>query len=162
MPARSSSARRVDELFRFPQHPYTVGLLGALPRLDRRRPRLAAIEGTVPNMTAPPEGCRFQARCPFRIPQCAEMPPLAAVEPAATSRAAGARRWRGSWRDPNAALSPLDSTSLPSGEGRGGVSRASGFLLRARTPAAQKGAGAPYPVPLGLWPSWPSPEGREA
>src|SRR5215203_4776340 len=66
----------VRELFRFPQHPYTVGLLGALPRLDQRRPRLAAIEGTVPNMAAPPQGCRFQARCPFRIPQCADMPPL--------------------------------------------------------------------------------------
>jgi peptide/nickel transport system ATP-binding protein len=70
----------VAELFRFPQHPYTVGLLGALPRLDRRRPRLAAIEGAVPDMTAPLEGCRFQARCPFRIPKCAEMPPLAPVE----------------------------------------------------------------------------------
>ena len=70
----------VRELFRFPQHPYTVGLLGALPRLDRRRPRLAAIEGTVPNIAAPPQGCRFQARCPFRIPQCAEMPLLMAVE----------------------------------------------------------------------------------
>ncbi|MFL5139127.1 MAG: ABC transporter ATP-binding protein [Microvirga sp.] len=69
----------VDDLFRFPEHPYTVGLLGALPRLERRRPRLAAIEGTVPNMTAPPQGCRFQARCPFRIPKCAEMPPLEAV-----------------------------------------------------------------------------------
>jgi peptide/nickel transport system ATP-binding protein len=76
----------VDELFRFPQHPYTVGLLGALPRLDQRRPRLAAIEGTVPNMTAPPEGCRFQARCPFRIPQCAETPPLAEVEGGHLSR----------------------------------------------------------------------------
>ena len=70
----------VRELFRMPQHPYTVGLLGALPRLDRRRPRLAAIEGTVPNMSAPPEGCRFQARCPFRIPKCAELPPLASVK----------------------------------------------------------------------------------
>jgi peptide/nickel transport system ATP-binding protein len=67
----------VEELFRFPQHPYTVGLLGALPRLDQPRPRLAAIEGAVPNMTAPPQGCRFQARCPFRIAKCAEMPPLA-------------------------------------------------------------------------------------
>jgi peptide/nickel transport system ATP-binding protein len=70
----------VRDLFRFPQHPYTVGLLGALPRLDRRRPRLAAIEGTVPNMTAPPQGCRFAARCPFVIPKCAEMPPLEPVE----------------------------------------------------------------------------------
>ncbi|HYY83220.1 MAG TPA: ABC transporter ATP-binding protein, partial [Beijerinckiaceae bacterium] len=70
----------VGELFRFPQHPYTVGLLGALPRLEQRRARLAAIEGTVPNMTAPPKGCRFQARCPFRIEKCAELPPLAPVE----------------------------------------------------------------------------------
>jgi peptide/nickel transport system ATP-binding protein len=70
----------VRELFRFPQHPYTVGLLGALPRLEQRRARLAAIEGTVPNMTAPPKGCRFQARCPFRIDKCAELPPLAPVE----------------------------------------------------------------------------------
>lgn len=69
----------VRELFRFPQHPYTVGLLGALPRLEHRRPRLAAIEGAVPNMAAPPRGCRFQTRCPFRIERCAEMPPLAEV-----------------------------------------------------------------------------------
>ncbi|HEV2604388.1 MAG TPA: ABC transporter ATP-binding protein [Microvirga sp.] len=76
----------VEELFRFPQHPYTVGLLGALPRLDQRRPRLAAIEGTVPNMSAPPTGCRFQARCPFRIAQCADMPPLADVSGGHLSR----------------------------------------------------------------------------
>ncbi|HEY8384013.1 MAG TPA: ABC transporter ATP-binding protein [Microvirga sp.] len=76
----------VEALFRFPQHPYTVGLLGALPRLDQKRPRLAAIEGSVPNMSAPPQGCRFQARCPFRIAQCAEMPPLAEVEGGHLSR----------------------------------------------------------------------------
>jgi peptide/nickel transport system ATP-binding protein len=66
----------VEKLFRFPEHPYTVGLLGALPRLDRRGGRLSAIRGAVPDMSAPPAGCRFQARCPFRIPRCAEMPPL--------------------------------------------------------------------------------------
>jgi peptide/nickel transport system ATP-binding protein len=76
----------VDELFRFPQHPYTVGLLGALPRLEHRRPRLAAIQGTVPNMSAPLQGCRFQARCPFRIPGCEEMPPLAEIEEGHLSR----------------------------------------------------------------------------
>ena len=67
----------VEDLFRFPQHPYTVGLLGALPRLGERRPRLAAIDGTVPNMMAPPRGCRFEPRCPFRVAACAEPPPLA-------------------------------------------------------------------------------------
>ncbi len=77
---------RVEDLFRLPEHPYTVGLLGALPRLDHRRPRLAAIEGTVPNMMAPPQGCRFRARCPFAIGKCAEMPPLEAVDPGHLTR----------------------------------------------------------------------------
>ena len=56
----------VDELFASPQHPYTVGLLGSIPRLDRRASHLATIEGMVPNMTRPPAGCRFAARCPVR------------------------------------------------------------------------------------------------
>ena len=55
----------VDELFATPQHPYTVGLLGSIPRLDRRTSHLATIEGMVPNMATPPSGCRFAARCPF-------------------------------------------------------------------------------------------------
>jgi peptide/nickel transport system ATP-binding protein len=76
----------VDALFRLPQHPYTVGLLGALPRLDAPRARLAAIDGTVPNMSAPPQGCRFQARCPFRIAKCADMPPLMDVAEGRLSR----------------------------------------------------------------------------
>ena len=49
----------VDELFADPQHPYTVGLLGSIPRLDRRTAHLATIEGMVPNMATPPPGCRF-------------------------------------------------------------------------------------------------------
>ena len=56
----------VDELFASPQHPYTVGLLGSIPRLDRRAAHLATIEGMVPDMTKPPAGCRFAARCPVR------------------------------------------------------------------------------------------------
>ena len=110
----------VDDLFRFPEHPYTVGLLGALPRLERRRPRLAAIEGTVPNMTAPPRaaGSRRAARSASRnAPRCRR----SKRSPAATSRAAGARRWRGWWRDPHAALSPLglDLPPLRGGSGWG-------------------------------------------
>ncbi|WP_029029417.1 ABC transporter ATP-binding protein [Salinarimonas rosea] len=69
----------VEELFRFPQHPYTVGLLGSLPRFDRARGRLAAIEGTVPDMSRPPAGCRFAARCPFRITRCETMPDLVEI-----------------------------------------------------------------------------------
>jgi peptide/nickel transport system ATP-binding protein len=65
----------VDELFASPQHPYTVGLLGSIPRLDRRATHLATIEGTVPNMAKPPTGCRFAARCPFVGEACLKAPP---------------------------------------------------------------------------------------
>ncbi len=60
----------VEAIFKTPQHPYTVGLLGSLPRLDRRQDRLAAIEGQVPDMSAQQHGCRFAARCPFVAPLC--------------------------------------------------------------------------------------------
>jgi peptide/nickel transport system ATP-binding protein len=77
----------VDALFATPQHPYTVGLLGSIPRLDRRSTHLATIEGMVPNMAAPPEGCRFAARCPFAEAACtAAPPPLAEVSPGHWSR----------------------------------------------------------------------------
>jgi peptide/nickel transport system ATP-binding protein len=77
----------VDELFASPQHPYTVGLLGSIPRLDRQASHLATIEGMVPNMAKPPSGCRFAARCPFVGEACvAAPPPMAAVSPGHWSR----------------------------------------------------------------------------
>jgi peptide/nickel transport system ATP-binding protein len=77
----------VDELFANPQHPYTVGLLGSIPRLGRRTAHLATIEGMVPNMANPPAGCRFAARCPFVIEACvAAPPPLAIVSTGHASR----------------------------------------------------------------------------
>ena len=77
----------VDELFANPQHPYTVGLLGSIPRLDRRASHLATIEGMVPNMANPPPGCRFAPRCPFVGDICISAPPpLAMVSPGHTSR----------------------------------------------------------------------------
>ncbi len=70
----------VDRLFAAPQHPYTIGLMGSVPRLDDDGGRLAAIEGQVPSPLAPPAGCRFHPRCPFVEPACREAePPLAAV-----------------------------------------------------------------------------------
>ena len=69
----------VDELFANPQHPYTVGLLGSIPRLDRRTSHLATIEGMVPNMASPPAGCRFAARCPFVENACTSSPPPLAM-----------------------------------------------------------------------------------
>jgi peptide/nickel transport system ATP-binding protein len=76
----------VARLFADPQHPYTVGLLGSIPRLDLDQPRLPAIEGLVPNPLEPIAGCRFHPRCPFAIERCRrETPPLAQVAAQHTS-----------------------------------------------------------------------------
>ncbi|SJZ54583.1 peptide/nickel transport system ATP-binding protein [Enhydrobacter aerosaccus] len=68
----------VDLLFADPQHPYTLGLLGSIPRLGSDGDeRLTAIEGTVPNPFALPAGCRFSPRCPLADSRCrSEAPPL--------------------------------------------------------------------------------------
>jgi peptide/nickel transport system ATP-binding protein len=77
----------VATLFARPEHPYTVGLLGSIPRLDEKREHLPSIEGRVPDMTQPPAGCRFAARCPFVEPACrAEVPALVEVTPGHLSR----------------------------------------------------------------------------
>jgi peptide/nickel transport system ATP-binding protein len=65
----------VDTLFEQPQHPYTIGLLASIPRLDRRVDELATIEGSLPDMTALPVGCRFAPRCPFASEICVNAPP---------------------------------------------------------------------------------------
>ena len=63
-------------LFERPQHPYTIGLLGARPRLDGPADeRLASIEGLVPDLSNPPPGCRFAPRCPFVLAECREQLP---------------------------------------------------------------------------------------
>jgi oligopeptide/dipeptide ABC transporter ATP-binding protein len=61
-----------------PQHPYTIGLLGAIPLLTGGRERLATIEGNVPDPLALPPGCRFAPRCPFAEPRCGEVDPVLA------------------------------------------------------------------------------------
>ena len=69
------------DLFERPQHPYTIGLLGSIPRLDTDHARLAAIEGGVPDPLDPPSGCRFHPRCPFGDAKCAQArPPLREIE----------------------------------------------------------------------------------
>ncbi len=71
-----------DAVFHRPRHPYTMGLLRAVPRLDQPRgARLETIEGLPPNLSQLPSGCRFQPRCPYRIAACADDPPLLEVEP---------------------------------------------------------------------------------
>jgi peptide/nickel transport system ATP-binding protein len=65
----------VEALFADPQHPYTIGLLGSIPRIEVDRERLSTIEGTVPSPNNQPKGCRFAPRCPFADPRCHDEPP---------------------------------------------------------------------------------------
>ena len=77
----------VETLFDVPHHPYTEGLLAAMPRLGERRARLRVIPGTVPPSTAWPTGCRFRERCAYAWSRCAEEPPpLYQIGPGHVSR----------------------------------------------------------------------------
>jgi oligopeptide transport system ATP-binding protein len=72
-----------DQLFGAPRHPYTLGLLQSVPRLDAaRRARLHPIEGAPPNMLRPPVACPFQPRCRFEVDLSRQqVPPLVELEP---------------------------------------------------------------------------------
>ncbi len=65
----------VLELFETPKHPYTVGLLEAIPRITKQRAPLQTIEGTVPNPTERIDGCSFSPRCPYATEQCRQKEP---------------------------------------------------------------------------------------
>ena len=85
--ARMAAQGAADAVFHQPRHPYTMGLLRSVPRLDRPRgTRLETIEGLVPNLADAPPGCRFAPRCPFRIPICDQEPPLFPTDTGALSR----------------------------------------------------------------------------
>jgi oligopeptide transport system ATP-binding protein len=73
----------VHDLYGDPSHPYTLGLLGSLPRVDMvRDERLVSIDGMPPDLIALPEGCPFAARCDFVIDRCLkDTPPLMPVAP---------------------------------------------------------------------------------
>lgn len=71
----------VKEIFRDTRHPYTLGLVNSLPRLDRKNQRLIPIYGAPPDMIKPPPGCPFSPRCPFAVDKCfTEEPPLLPVD----------------------------------------------------------------------------------
>jgi len=72
-----------DELFGYPRHPYTWGLLASLPRLDRpRREALTPIKGLPPDLINPPSVCLFWPRCPYQRSVCQEArPPLTEIAP---------------------------------------------------------------------------------
>ena len=60
----------VDEVFRAPRHPYTLGLLRSVPDFDSVQDSLSAIQGAPPDLVLPPPGCRFHPRCPFAQDDC--------------------------------------------------------------------------------------------
>ncbi|MBX3530225.1 MAG: ABC transporter ATP-binding protein [Rhizobiaceae bacterium] len=101
--ARLVEEGAAEEIFARPRHPYTMGLLRSVPRLDRPRTgRLQTIDGLPPNLAKAPEGCRFAPRCPFRIDMCSKVPPLEPTDTGARSAcfrwqeiADGAIRWEG-------------------------------------------------------------------
>lgn len=83
----------VDELYRKPLHPYTIGLLNSIPRLGqtKRDAALQSIDGHPPSLKARPSGCVFADRCPVAIDQCRDVkPPL---EKPATGRKVRCHRW---------------------------------------------------------------------
>ena len=74
------------ELYANPRHPYTLGLLRSVPRLDEpKRARLDPIVGQPPDLTRLPRGCAFGPRCAYRVERCGEVPPLTEVHAAHTS-----------------------------------------------------------------------------
>jgi peptide/nickel transport system ATP-binding protein len=76
----------VRDVIHSPQHPYTVGLMGSIPRIAAKRSRLVQIDGSMPRLNAIPPGCAFNPRCPRRFERCViERPNLL---PAGTSQAA--------------------------------------------------------------------------
>jgi peptide/nickel transport system ATP-binding protein len=80
--ARLAESGTAERVFGRPLHPYSRGLLSAVPRLDRgRSAKLATIDGAPPNLLAPPEGCRFHPRCRFVTDRCHTEPPFEAAEP---------------------------------------------------------------------------------
>ncbi|MDM8527090.1 ABC transporter ATP-binding protein [Anaerolineales bacterium HSG24] len=66
----------VIDLYKNSHHPYTMGLLASLPRLDEDRPqKLRSIDGLPPDLVNYPKGCPFYARCNYRLDKCADTPP---------------------------------------------------------------------------------------
>jgi oligopeptide transport system ATP-binding protein len=70
-----------NDIFYQPSHPYTVGLLGALPRLDHDGAELMSIPGNPPNMANMPKGCPFAERCEHASQQCVDTLPQLVASP---------------------------------------------------------------------------------
>ncbi|MFX0006349.1 MAG: ABC transporter ATP-binding protein [Promethearchaeota archaeon] len=64
------------DLFKNPRHPYTKGLIAAIPSIEKRDSELETIRGMVPNLIYPPSGCRFHPRCDYRLEICDKIKPV--------------------------------------------------------------------------------------
>ena len=92
------------DLFYDPQHPYTWGLLGSIPRLDRpKQERLHSIAGMPPSLIDPPGGCRFRPRCPHAFAACE-------TEPGLEVRGGGPHHLDRCWLDPASKRAVRDAT----------------------------------------------------
>ncbi|MGP4078927.1 ABC transporter ATP-binding protein [Pseudalkalibacillus sp. R45] len=88
----------VEEIFENPKHPYTWGLLNSIPKYDQgQKERLIPIEGTPPDLFAPPKGCPFAARCDYAMEICVQEMP----EPTKASESHYARCWLNDPRAPS-------------------------------------------------------------
>ena len=77
---RIAEIGKVREVIHSPRHPYTVGLMGSIPSVHQHVERLVQIDGTMPRLTAIPQGCAFNPRCPQVMPRCTiERPELSGV-----------------------------------------------------------------------------------
>ncbi|MER5389170.1 ABC transporter ATP-binding protein [Saccharopolyspora sp. NPDC002686] len=84
------------DVFNSPRHPYTEGLLNAVPRSDRRSERLVSIPGSPPSPTNWPSGCRFHTRCAYARDECASVP--VGLEPVGPGHDSACRYWEENFR----------------------------------------------------------------
>ena len=66
----------VERIFHNPKHPYTIGLFGSIPSLDKDEDRLHPIDGLMPDPANLPSGCKFHERCPHSCEECVANEPL--------------------------------------------------------------------------------------
>jgi peptide/nickel transport system ATP-binding protein len=103
--ARIIEQGSADDIFLRPCHPYTLGLMRSVPRLDLPRgQRLETIEGLPPDLRSPPAGCRFEPRCPYRVEVCRRDPAL---------REIGAAHRSACWRADDIAAGTLAASPSP-------------------------------------------------
>jgi oligopeptide/dipeptide ABC transporter ATP-binding protein len=130
-----------EQIFDSPQHPYTWSLLRSLPRVDAdRHERLRSIEGLPPDLIAPPQGCKFNPRCPFRLERCFSEDPE--LEPVGDGHIAAC------WVTMKRAYAEMGAGSL--------VDTGPGAASGVRPPIAPAGPGLPEPEGQG-----PAPEAHD-